>query len=212
MAIQMHTAMNQVQLLNGYPRTGHMTPSCMTLSQVTKTFSSITPHGLEVEPWASCHCICLVKTHRSICHMTYLGHLSGQVMPWPKVKISDWPFGVRMHMFRCVLMREIRWYFAFFLSFLVQKLFAKKLIFQKCIIFCLACPGKVKMWPKIVKSGMGRFKTSRSFRWSLLQSSISIRGQASRGVLPPRCGLGWRNRRCGRGLNMCTMNILNIHT
>ena len=36
---------------------------------------------------------------------------------------------------------------------------------------------------------MVRFRTSRSFRLSLLRSSISIKGQN-----PPRCGKGWRNR------------------
>ena len=48
---------------------------------------------------------------------------------------------------------------------------------------------------------MVRFRTSGSYRLSLSWSCISIRGQTSRGVAPPpRCGLGWRNRRCGRGL------------
>ena len=54
------------------------------------------------------------------------GHLT-----WPKVKFSNRPFGVKIYLFRCVLMRWIRWYFAFFSIFLVQKLFAKNLIFPK---------------------------------------------------------------------------------
>ena len=37
------------------------------------------------------------------------------------------------------------------------------------------------MWPKVVKSGMVRFRTSRSFRLSFFRSSISISGQTSRG-------------------------------
>ena len=51
----------------------------------------------------------------------------------------------------------------FSLSFLVQKLLAKNLIFPKKH-YCLTCPGNVKMWPKVVKSGMVRFRTWRSFR------------------------------------------------
>ena len=66
----------------------------------------------------------------------------------------------------------------------------------------MTCPGKVKMWPKVVKSGLVRFKTSLFFCLLLLQGSISIKGQTSRGVATPtpRCSLGWWNRRCGRGL------------
>ena len=68
-----------------WTRSGHMTLSCMTSSQVTKTFRSVTPHRIEVEPRARCLCVCLVETHRLICNMTYLGHLSGQVI-WPGVR------------------------------------------------------------------------------------------------------------------------------
>ena len=57
---------------------------------------------------------------------------------------------------------------------------------------------------------MVRFRTSRSFRLSSLRSSMSIRGQTGLGVTPPgatsyfaileppRCVLGWRNRRRAR--------------
>ena len=38
MTIRIHTAMNQVQPLNGDHRTGHITSSHMTSSQATKTF------------------------------------------------------------------------------------------------------------------------------------------------------------------------------
>ena len=72
-----------------------------------------------------------------------------------------------MHVFRCVLTRGIRWCFTFFLSFLAQKLFEKYLIFLKSNIFCLTCPGQVKMWPKVVKSDMVRFRTSRQAVYEL---------------------------------------------
>ena len=44
--------------------------------------TSIPPHRIEVEPWARCHCVCLVMINRLLCNMTYLVHSSGQVI-WP---------------------------------------------------------------------------------------------------------------------------------
>ena len=51
MTIQMDTAMNKVQLMSGDIHTGHMTSSCMTSAQVTKIFTSINIHKIEIEPW-----------------------------------------------------------------------------------------------------------------------------------------------------------------
>ena len=73
--------MNQVQLLANNPHTGHMASLYMA-SLVTKKNTQITPHRVEVEPWAMWHCVCLVKTHRLRYIMTYLGHSSNQVI-WP---------------------------------------------------------------------------------------------------------------------------------
>ena len=75
-----NSAMDQVQLLAGDPRTGHMTSSYITTWQATKTLTSITPDRIELEPCARCHCVCLVTTHRLIWTMTYLGHSSCQVV------------------------------------------------------------------------------------------------------------------------------------
>ena len=80
MTIQMYTAMNHEQPLNGDLHAGHMTSSYMMSSQVMKTFMSITLYRIEIEPWARCHYVCLFKTHRMICNMTYLVHLAGQVI------------------------------------------------------------------------------------------------------------------------------------
>ena len=44
------------------------------------------------------------------------GHLT-----WPKVKFSNWPFGINVYMFRCVLTRGIRWFLTFFSLFLSSK-------------------------------------------------------------------------------------------
>ena len=85
----------------------------------------------------------------------------------PKVKFSNWPFRVKVHMLRCVSMRGIRRCFVFFSIFLTSKVISrnvdltKKKILPKRNIFCLTCPGKVKIWLKVVKSGMFRFKTSK---------------------------------------------------
>ena len=123
---------------------------------------------------------------------------------WPKVKFSKWAFGVKMHMFRCVFTRGIRWCFGFTSIFQVQKLFAETLIFPKATYFCLTYPGKVKVSPKVVKLGMVGFRRSRNFCLYLLRSSVSIREQTSRwGWQPPpppaRCGLNGEIGGAGEG-------------
>ena len=65
--------------------------------------------------------------------------------------------------------------------FLLQELFAKTLTLLKVNFSCLTCPGKAKMWPKVVKSGMVGFKISQPFCSLLSQSSIVIRGQVNWG-------------------------------
>ena len=71
------------------------------------------------------------------------------------------------------------------LSFLFQKLFLSN--------FCLPCPGKVKVWPKVVESGMFWFRTSQTSHWSLLRNCLAITGQTSSGY-PRRGFLGWRKK------------------
>ena len=68
-----------------------------------------------------------------------LGHLT-----WPMFKFSNWPFRVKIYIFRCALTRKIRWCFAFSLSFLVQKLFSKNFSFQKKTTFFV--------WPALERS------------------------------------------------------------
>ena len=67
----------------------------------------------------------------------------------------------------------------FSLSLLVPKLLAKSVGTTKSNFFCLICPGKVKMLPNVVKSGMVGFRTCQTFRLSLLRSFIAIRGRMS---------------------------------
>ena len=91
-----------------------------------------------------------------------------------------------LHMFRCVLTRGMRWCLRFSLcSMLSSKVICKKADLLKSNIFSFTYPGKVKMWPKVINSGMVIFKTSQPFRLFLFRSSISIGGQTSR---------GWRGR------------------
>ena len=74
------------------------------------------------------------------------GHLA-----WPKVKFSNWAFGVKIHMVRRVLTREMRWSFAVFFIFLSSIVISKNVDLTKKQHFCLAYSGKVKMWKKTVK-------------------------------------------------------------
>ena len=113
------------------------------------------------------------------------GHLT-----WSKVKFSNWPFGVKMHMFRCILTRGIRWCFAFFSIFLGSKVICKKNAFPKKQHFLFNLPLEGQNVTKVGKSGMVRFRTSRSFRLSFLRSSISIRGQTTWGCPPPQVRSG----------------------
>ena len=63
---------------------------------------------------------------------------------------------------QCFDVRGIRYCFAFFFIFLISKVICKKVGLPKTTLFCLACPGRVKMWPEVVKLDMVRFGTSRS--------------------------------------------------
>ena len=69
------------------------------------------------------------------------GHLT-----WSKVKFSNWSFGVKMRMFRCVLTRgEYDGVSCFSRSFLVQMLFVKKKWFhQKTTFFVWPSMGRSK--------------------------------------------------------------------
>ena len=113
-----NSEINQVQLLAGHPITGHMTSS-----QVTKIFTSITPHRIGLQPWEMCHCVCLVKTHRMMCNMIYLGHSSGQVI-WPDLRSN---FQIDLSGSRCICFdaswrEEYDGPSCFSLSFFVQRL------------------------------------------------------------------------------------------
>ena len=52
-------------------------------------------------------------------------------LTWPKVKFSNWPFMVKIHMLWCILTRGIRWCFMFFSISLSSKVTCKKLDLPK---------------------------------------------------------------------------------
>ena len=121
-----------------------------------------------------------------------------------EVKLSNWPFGVKMYTYVSMRLDARNTMVFQFSTFLSSKVICKNVDLTKKQHFCLTFPGKVKMRPKVVKSGMVGFRTSQAFRSPLLRNSITIRGQMNwRGWHPtPRCGLGWRNSRwCGQELN-----------
>ena len=59
----------------------------------------------------------------------------------------------------------------------------KTLILPKSNFF--TCPEKVKMWPKVVKSDMVRFRTPQTSHSSLLRSLLQIGDKQARGCPPP---------------------------
>ena len=84
-------------------------------------------------------------------HCLPVSFIRSDQLTWYKVKFSDWPFRFKTHVCRCVSKREIRRCFAFSLFFVLQKLLAETLILPRSDSFCLTYPGKVNMWPKVVK-------------------------------------------------------------
>ena len=67
-----------------------------------KTFTPITLDRVELQPYARCHCICLIMLHRVICTVTYLRH------DLDKMKIFKLTFrGQIVHFWTCISKRGI---------------------------------------------------------------------------------------------------------
>ena len=153
--------MNQVQLLAGDPRAGHITSS-----QVTKTLTSITPDRIELELYADCHCL---SCHDATADMQHdlPGSFIGQLF---KLTYRD------RHAYSSMCFAARNLIVLSISIFSVRKLFFKKLILLKApCLFDL--PWNVKMLRNVVRSVMAGFRTSQTFRSSLLRSSTAIRGQ-----------------------------------
>ena len=105
--------------------------------------------------------------------------------------------------------------FPFFLSFSVQKVFAKKLIIQKATLFRWPALGRPKcdLWQNVTKMctiGYGLIQNIAIITSVFVAKLYLHQGANEPGKgwhpPPPRCGLGWRNRRCGRGLRAAIDN------
>ena len=130
---------------------------CM-ISNVTETFTPMTPHRIELKPWARRNCVFLVITHRLIwCNMTYLGLSSGQAI-WPDQRSNFWLIFLGQNAY--VLIRVNMRNAMVFRLFLSSKIIRKNVNRSKKqqFFFNFACHGEVKMWSKVVKSGMVGFK------------------------------------------------------
>ena len=65
-------------------------------------FRLITLEPDDTDEWKWHQCVCLIAPNRMICNMTQFD----LTWPWPQVKFSNWPFGVKMGIIRIVLTRE----------------------------------------------------------------------------------------------------------
>ena len=141
----------------------------------------------ELEWCARCHCVCLVMPYRLICSMTCLGHSSDQRhFTWPQVRFSNWPFDIKIHVSSSMsLDARNTMTLRFFPYIFTPKDLRKNVDITRKQHFCLTAPRKIKMWPKVVKSGMDGLKTSQTFRSSLLWGSITIRGNELGRCPPP---------------------------
>ena len=159
---------------------------------------------MELEPWARCHCICLVMTHRMTCNDLNANDLTGSFLRSVHLASHDKIGDVtRGQIFKRDLSRskcrgvdasrreEYDDVSPLSLLSLAQCIFfAKKLILlRNKIAFCLTCPRKVKMLVRstlvvngskikeVVRSCKTAFKISENFRSFLFQYSIAIRGK-----------------------------------
>ena len=63
------SVMTQATVFHRWPSKGHLRSP-----KVTNSFLQITFDPNAIETWEWSHCVSLIKTHRYICNMTYLGH------------------------------------------------------------------------------------------------------------------------------------------
>jgi len=81
--------MTQVHLLSNDPPQGHLRSH-----GVTDGFLPITFDRMEIKKWKWHKCVCLIKTHRYICNMTYLGHIGSPRDLDLRSNFEKWPFKI----------------------------------------------------------------------------------------------------------------------
>ena len=144
------------------------------VTQVTNRFLLITHDwkGLKTWPWS--HCACLVTTHRLIYDMTYFGrHLTSLTWPWPEV--NYWPHhsnSLRI-CFDAPCREEHDGPQNIPLAFLVQKMFALKLILSKIAILTF-------VWPLTSKS----LNFTQIWRHARKQTVLELSSAFFSGLLP----------------------------
>ena len=95
------SVMTKVTVFIDDPSKGHL-----RLLEINNSFLPITGDREEIEAWEWSHCDSLIKSHRLICNITYLGHhVTLNLTSNFDLDLSRWPC-----MFRCVLTRQKRWY------------------------------------------------------------------------------------------------------
>ena len=102
----------------------------MTSSEVKKRVFA-NNSGMKLQTRALSHCVPLVKTHRLICNMTYLGHHVTSRDLDLRLNFFTWPFNVNKHMFRRALMGGTRWCLNLAASMLSSKVIRKNFFVKK---------------------------------------------------------------------------------
>ena len=140
-----------------------MTPSYRMSSEVTRFFTSITPHGIpegamlrphrnssvlrnkvrdlgEVSLFSSCHDASTDLQNGIPRAIIRSGHLTRH-----EVKFSKWPHRVKIYTLRCVSTRGIRWWSAFFSIFRSSKLTRKNVDHaeKQHLFFVMPCKRRI---------------------------------------------------------------------
>ena len=102
--------------------------------QVAVRFLPITFDRNELETWGWCHSIRLVKAHRLIYNMTFLGHTV--TLTWRDLRLN-WPSKDKKHMDRCGLTRGTRWCQKYAPSFNTWEVIHEQTFPQKTYFFRL---------------------------------------------------------------------------
>ena len=156
-----------------------------------------------VETWDRCPSVLLVETHRMICKMAYLGQsVTFALGDLRSVLPND--LGLKKTCESNGLDERNTGGKVIYLSYIAKKLLTKIYhIWKRCFLPDLEGRFLPDLNRQILHAlGFGK---SQAIHLYLLRSSITIRANGAGVALPRpqlRCGLGWRNRKCERGLRL----------